>query len=356
MTTISKNQVTIFLLLCWAIVDTGPVMAESSSDKNICAMTDVLVAMKELMIMLSSEIRDLKRQVHDSCQSNCRHQDLPANYTDPTSQEIDDLLEATNVTFTTIASLAHDNLTTMGLDTTITTDFDNVTTTTVEPDSDYGDYNDTDFENPLDSFVKGFAGFWEVISPFAPRPTEFTTEGTNATIEPSVTLVTDDDDKPTEASSGATKTTTTTTTTTTTELPYTLPPAPISCPNPFRLLAEGCYLIIHDARDWRTWGEAHSMCQSYGGGLAAPWRLSQLQDYLSRYYSDAFWVGARFNPLSRTWQWLSERKVEKSTWKLGQPSKNPGKKCVFLDKWSGYHANNFFCGEKYPFVCDYREV
>lgn len=77
---------------------------------------------------------------------------------------------------------------------------------------------------------------------------------------------------------------------------------------------------------------------------------------LSYFTADAFWVGARFIPSTRTWQWLSGRKVEKSTWKQGQPHKNPGKKCVFLDKWSGYHANNFFCGEKYPYICEYSDV
>ena len=71
--------------------------------------------------------------------------------------------------------------------------------------------------------------------------------------------------------------------------------------------------------------------------------------------ADAFWVGAKFDAISRSWKWLSGRNVEDSAWKEGQPSSHPGMRCVFLDKWSGYGANNFFCGEKYPFICDYRE-
>lgn len=65
---------------------------------------------------------------------------------------------------------------------------------------------------------------------------------------------------------------------------FPFPPSATSCPSPFQLLAEGCYLVVHDTRDWRSWGEAYAFCQSYRGELAAPWRLQQLQDYLSRYY------------------------------------------------------------------------
>lgn len=68
--------------------------------------------------------------------------------------------------------------------------------------------------------------------------------------------------------------------------------------------------------------------------------------------ADAFWVGARFVPAKRKWEWLTGRSVDQGEWRPSQPDRNPGKKCVFLDKWSGYRANNFFCGEKYPFVCE----
>ncbi|KAK7076607.1 hypothetical protein SK128_002828, partial [Halocaridina rubra] len=129
-----------------------------------------------------------------------------------------------------------------------------------------------------------------------------------------------------------------------------------SCPQPFRLQASGCYLVFQDQREWRSWGEAHALCQSYGGSLAAPWRFRELQEFLSRYYSDAFWVGASFDSSFGSWNWLSGRRMENSEWKRGQPNRNPGMKCVFLDKWSGYKANNFFCGEKYPFICEHGEV
>lgn len=55
-----------------------------------------------------------------------------------------------------------------------------------------------------------------------------------------------------------------------------------TCPAPFSLLAKGCYVIVSDAGNWRSWGMAHNFCQQYGGGLAQPYRLGPLQKYLSR--------------------------------------------------------------------------
>ena len=57
-----------------------------------------------------------------------------------------------------------------------------------------------------------------------------------------------------------------------------------TCPTPFSLIADGCFLVVHNTRDWRSWGDAYAFCQVYSGELASPWRLSQLQDYLIQHY------------------------------------------------------------------------
>ncbi|XP_027207514.2 uncharacterized transmembrane protein DDB_G0289901 [Penaeus vannamei] len=142
------------------------------------------------------------------------------------------------------------------------------------------------------------------------------------------------------------------TTTTTTE---PLPPVPTSCPPSFTLEADGCYIFIYDEGNWRTWGEAHAFCQTYGGELASPYRLAPLQEYLDTHFTQTFWVGARLRDRMKFF-WFNKKKVDKKTWKENHPSRHPNKKCVYLDKRSGYRATNFFCGEKYAFVCDYREA
>ncbi|XP_063591497.1 uncharacterized protein LOC134768606 [Penaeus indicus] len=146
--------------------------------------------------------------------------------------------------------------------------------------------------------------------------------------------------------------TTIATTTTTSE---SLPPVPTWCPPSFTLEADGCYIFIYDERNWRTWGDAHAFCQTYGGELASPYRLAPLQAYLDAHFSETFWVGARLRN-RRKFFWFNKRRVDEKAWKEGQPSIHPNMKCVYLDKRSGYRATNFFCGEKHPFVCDYRET
>lgn len=61
-----KAPVVMVLALCW----TAPAStANMGEEPDICAMTDVLVAMKKLLVLLSTEIRDLRQQVKTSCQA-----------------------------------------------------------------------------------------------------------------------------------------------------------------------------------------------------------------------------------------------------------------------------------------------
>lgn len=41
---------------------------DAGEDNSICAMTEVLVVMKTLLVTFNDEIRDLRKQVRDSCQ------------------------------------------------------------------------------------------------------------------------------------------------------------------------------------------------------------------------------------------------------------------------------------------------
>lgn len=58
--------VVVLLALCWA-APAHP--AQMGEEPDICAMTEVLVAMKKLLLLLSTEIRDLRQQVKTSCQA-----------------------------------------------------------------------------------------------------------------------------------------------------------------------------------------------------------------------------------------------------------------------------------------------
>lgn len=356
-----KAPVVMVLALCWAAPAST---AEMGEEPDICAMTDVLVAMKQLLVLLSTEIRDLRQQVKTSCQAG---DGAVGNDTSPatTAESLDGdeplALEDTKPEEANSTKLTDD-------DDDFGVDLDDTFTLEVEKEEKEEDFNYDDVEeNPVSEVITGLANWWDNFSPFAPEPA---TTPASPTTQPDededkdkdqyeeeeedvVDADEDDDDDlalPTQRPLRPRPTTTTTTTTT--PLPYTLPPAPTWCPSPFQLLADGCYLVVHDSREWRSWGEAYAFCQSYRGELAAPWRLPQLQEYLSPRFSDAFWVGARFVSAGQKWEWLTGRRVEQGEWRPSQPHRNPGKKCVFLDKWSGYRANNFFCGEKYPFICE----
>lgn len=61
-----KAPVVMVLALCWTVPTST---AEMGAEPDICAMTDVLVAMKKLLVLLSTEIRDLRQQVKTSCQA-----------------------------------------------------------------------------------------------------------------------------------------------------------------------------------------------------------------------------------------------------------------------------------------------
>lgn len=55
----------VLVVLCFA----SPSHSEQTGDEmDICAMTEVLVAMKKLLTLLSTEISDLRQQVKTSCQ------------------------------------------------------------------------------------------------------------------------------------------------------------------------------------------------------------------------------------------------------------------------------------------------
>lgn len=354
-------RVVLLVALCWGVASAEPA-AEDPADADMCAMTEVLVAMKKLLLLLSTEVRDLRDQVKKSCQASGTTAPnttvSPITVTEPIEkQEPAGSDEATAEPEPSPAETEDDD--DLGDEFTIELEKDE------KEEEDY-DYTNPE-ENPVSEVIEGMTKWWKSFSLFPPKPTttdatptdepeDADEEGLEEDYEAEEHVDMDEDEDAdiltTKAPKRTTSTSTTTTTTTTTPRPYTVPPPPTSCPSPFTLLAEGCYLMVHNARDWRSWGEAYAFCQSYGGRLASPWRLEQLQDYLIRYYSDAFWVGARLIPSRRRWEWLTGRRIEQGEWKPGQPNRNPGKKCVFLDKWSGYHANNFFCGEKYPFICE----
>ncbi|KAG0719187.1 Low affinity immunoglobulin epsilon Fc receptor [Chionoecetes opilio] len=356
----------LLLALCWgAASDETP--AEMDKDLDVCAMTDVLVAMKKLLILLSTEVRDLRAQVKNSCQASGTP-DATATACPATAVESDPTEEPPS---------SQEATDTPAYTTNAPDDLESAFILDVDDDYDVDyEYGEPE-ENPVSGVAEGVADWWNNFSLFPPEPTtdasptEQPDDGADEDYGQEEDTDEDDNDlvtKPTKAPSSATTTiptttstttiptTTSTTTTTTTPLPHTLPPPPTSCPQPFTLLAEGCFLVVHNTRDWRPWGDADAFCQGYSGKLAAPWRLPQLQSYLSRYYSDAFWVGARLIASKGSWEWMTGRKVEKGEWKPGQPNRNPGKKCVFLDKWSGYRGNNYFCGEKLPFICESSQI
>lgn len=62
-------SVVLLLALCWVVAPADP-PGEMDMDTDVCAMTEVLVAMKKLLMLLSTEIRDLREQVKNSCQSS----------------------------------------------------------------------------------------------------------------------------------------------------------------------------------------------------------------------------------------------------------------------------------------------
>ncbi|XP_018024624.1 type-2 ice-structuring protein [Hyalella azteca] len=133
----------------------------------------------------------------------------------------------------------------------------------------------------------------------------------------------------------------------------TLPPPPETCPAPFQLLAESCYYIQTDPREWKSWGEAQSFCQQQAGTLAAPHRPNQLRDYLNTYYSNVFWVGGRKD--RGQWVWLNGNGLSDDDWKTGKPDRHPSKMCLQLDASSSYKGVNHFCGEKFSFICEHRQ-
>ncbi|CAL4063181.1 unnamed protein product [Meganyctiphanes norvegica] len=140
-------------------------------------------------------------------------------------------------------------------------------------------------------------------------------------------------------------------TTTTPEPTTTEPPPPVECRQPYREVGKGCYLMFHDPRDWKSFGQANAICQNYGGILASPRRLGDLQDHLQLYYSDAFWIGGRYDADRRRWHWPDGRTISSSGWVSGAPQKAKTKRCVYLDARYNYKINNYYCGEKYPFIC-----
>lgn len=140
-------------------------------------------------------------------------------------------------------------------------------------------------------------------------------------------------------------------TTTTQEPTTTLAPPPEECRQPYQRQGKGCYLFFHDPRDWKPMGQANAICQNYGGVLASPRNLKDLQDYLQLYYSDAFWVGGRYDARRRRWHWPDGRSISSSEWVPKSPQKENTKRCVYLDARYNYKLNNYYCGEKYPFIC-----
>ncbi|KAK3879973.1 hypothetical protein Pcinc_015500 [Petrolisthes cinctipes] len=359
---------------------------DTTSDQDICAMTEVLTAMKELLVMLSSEIRDLRKQVGVNCMS--------VNATTPPTSD-DSTTTSCEASTKTNDGQGTDDGDDEAADEDIHDKIKDMMTTmatlTGNPEED-GEHDDFDLDlnfgieeegieydgnvtNPFVDVADAVGDWWQGFSLFQPEPSpEVETEaededGGNEDVDGPDTEDLGRTDthgpgdevalpelEPEPLPLPLPRSTTTTTTTTTTAPSYALPPVPTGCPEPFRLMAESCYLIWNSHRDWRTWGEADGVCQKYGGRLAAPWRLRPLQEFLSRHYSDAFWIGAQFDTYSRSWKWLSGRPVEEHEWKAGQPNRHPGKRCMFLNKGFGYQGVNFFCGEKYPFICEYQAV
>ncbi|XP_068209859.1 RNA-binding protein 12B-like [Palaemon carinicauda] len=378
--------------------------------KNTCAMTQVLQAMNELLTSLSSEVRDIRRQVQTSCRGSDTR-DSRRRPPKPQKKQEDKILDEGDDFFATFGK-----------------DSEEEKETTESPGLDYEEYDFGDgdeIDSPANDLIQDLSGWWYSIVPFVkpteeattteapippplpdyytdrdadvdadrdeeeryatrfpahedpefptgedPRfPTEdsrFPTEDSRFPTDEDSRFPTDEDSRfatdddshfPTDEDTGfITPDFRNYYPPTTQQTPEynPLPPEPINCPSPFYNQAGGCYLVFHDQRDWKSWGEADAHCLKYGGTLAAPHRLRQLQMFLTNHYSDAFWVGAKFDVPSRGWKWLNGKDVERTTWKQGQPSRNRNMKCIFLDKWSGYRATNFFCGEKYPFICDYR--
>ncbi|XP_042872185.1 uncharacterized protein LOC122253302 [Penaeus japonicus] len=315
-----------YLALVLALVSASLGEETQCPDKgNSLAVADVLSAMNKLLSVLAREVRSLKSQVEESCWPrenetlSCAPEDGGLSRDDGNDtheEETDDL----------------DDETADGEDGTA--DGEDGTADGQDETAD-GEDETADGDNATD-----------------------TDEGTAASsvsseIPPSPKAESQDDPLATTTAQPPTTIATTVATTTTTSEP--LPPVPTSCPSSFSLLADGCFFIISDRSDWRTWGDAHAFCQRYGGELAAPYRLAPLQEYLDRHYSDTFWVGARLKD-RRRYYWFNKKKLDKGVWKKGQPSRHPTKKCVYLDKLSGYRATNFFCGEKYPFVCGFRKI
>ena len=63
-------SVALLLALCSAGAIAESPLVEVDMDTDVCAMTDVLVAMNKLLVLLSTEIRDLRDQVKNSCHSS----------------------------------------------------------------------------------------------------------------------------------------------------------------------------------------------------------------------------------------------------------------------------------------------
>lgn len=60
--------VVVLLALCWAATPVQP--AEMGEEPDICTLTETLMAMKEVIFSLTSEISDLRLQVKASCQAS----------------------------------------------------------------------------------------------------------------------------------------------------------------------------------------------------------------------------------------------------------------------------------------------
>ncbi|XP_037779648.1 uncharacterized protein LOC119576154 [Penaeus monodon] len=225
-----------------------------------------------------------------------------------------------------------------------------------EEDEDEEDTGEANFGNR--TYVTSIINSLNLFKPLPDGETVPESNSPNTTTaEPTTTTTTSTPPPITTTTTSTTTTRATTTTlppTTTKEPDLNIPPVPTTCPPHFTLIAKGCYMIISDTRHWSSWGRAHAFCQQFDGGLAQPYRFGALQKYLSRHYSDTFWVGAHKPGMK--FLWLNNRKVGRKVWKQGQPSKHPKKNCVYLDRWSGYQASNHFCGEKYPFICEATEV
>ena len=63
-------KVVLLVALCWGVASAEPEADEDVPDTNECAVTEVLVAMKKLLLLLSTEVRDLREQVKNSCQAS----------------------------------------------------------------------------------------------------------------------------------------------------------------------------------------------------------------------------------------------------------------------------------------------